>query len=111
PLSGNTYLFLSKLLVEELRPVTLQDHINSLFVLSRLALRGGEQIVRVPFPDGGSSHSSVTLGEVFNRWADLLLHHFAGRPSLRMLWAVPSGLKLERNISFRLAPDPVPDDE
>ena len=88
PESGNTYLFFSKLLIEELRPVTTQDYINSLYVLCALASRSSEQVVLIPQSVLPGSSNRLPLREIFALWADLLLHHLSGRPPLRMIWAM-----------------------
>lgn len=86
PNSGDTYLTLSKLLVEVPRPVLLHEHINSLYVLAVLAKRGGDMEVAFPQSTLPRAKSPLPLKSIFAGWAEILLTHFEKRPELRFLW-------------------------
>jgi hypothetical protein len=88
--SGNTYLFFSRLLLEELRPVTAQYYLNAFYLICALAAREPDAKIFLLSSLRESSSEHTSAKELFQRWADLLLDHLRARPELRMLWAVES---------------------
>ncbi len=88
PRSGHVHLLFSRLLLEELRPVTTQYYVNAFYVLCAIARRRGEAQIFMPSSLRTGGAESITAMELFSRWASMLLHHLRPRPELRMLWAV-----------------------
>lgn len=102
---GGEYLFFARLLLEELRPVTIHYHHNVLYLLGVLAERGAaSEYVPRELREGG--RRKIPASELFSWWLDLLVTGFRARPELRVLWLVEG---TAGRISKRLLL--VPDDQ
>lgn len=84
---GGEYLFFSRLLLEELRPVTIHYHHNVFYLLGVLAERGVVSDY-VPRELRGSDPKKISASDLFVWWWDLLVSGFRARPELRVLWLV-----------------------
>lgn len=86
---GAGEFLLSKIFLEDLRPVTHHYFYNSLYLLGAFAHKCNSTTTFVP--NGlkiATQKKQCTIQELFSWWADILLHHFKGMEDLRMLWAI-----------------------
>ncbi|MBA4077291.1 MAG: hypothetical protein C0508_19835, partial [Cyanobacteria bacterium PR.023] len=79
--------FLMRLCLEEPRVVISHYYFHSLYVLGTLATTTSYDVYWIPPPlRREPGRKTATYIEIFNYWAELLLHHLTARPELRALW-------------------------